>query len=179
MIAKLFQGGIIVCIRASGLMSWFHLIGCQLGYSPLVKKAGSWWTTFRAEEPKHFPRSGRGRGVRRWKRQTSWKSSVMSKWREKEGVWSPGSSVNFPLTLMPSISYAGAHELQLMHLCLYLVCWPLTSCKVDILKEIINLQPFILCSSTKNNHQGCVTTASCGTWQLFAFEQQKDQFCTS
>ena len=38
--------------------------------------------------------------------------------------------------------------------------WPfLTSCKVDILKEIKTLQPVILCSSTKSNHQGCAAAS--------------------
>ena len=51
--------------------------------------------------------------------------------------------------------------IELMYLSLDLVVDHfLTSCAVEILKGIINLQPCILCSSTRNNHLGCATAAS-------------------
>ena len=60
--------------------------------------------------------------------------------------------------------------------CILCVDHFLTSCKVDILKEIINLQPFILCSSTKNNHQGCATTTSCAPGNFSPLSNKRISF---
>ena len=53
--------------------------------------------------------------------------------------------------------------------------WPfVSSCKEGILKEIKTLQPFNLCSSTKNDHQGCaVASGAPGSFSLWILKETK------